>query len=39
MNEMILNKIGKSEVDLSIISIIINSKGLDNEGLQFLCSQ
>jgi hypothetical protein len=39
MNEMILNKIGKSEVDLSIIRIIIDLQRIANEGFQFLCSQ
>jgi hypothetical protein len=39
MNENILKAIGGAEVNLSIISIIIESKGLDNDGLEFLCSQ
>jgi hypothetical protein len=39
MNENILIAIGRSDVDLSIIRIIIVSKRIDNEGMQFLCSQ
>jgi hypothetical protein len=39
MNENILKAIDRPEVDLGIISIIIDDKGLGNEGLSFLCSQ
>jgi hypothetical protein len=39
MNEMILKKIGKSEVDLSITSIIIDYKRIGNKEMQFLCSR
>jgi hypothetical protein len=38
MNEMILEAIGPY-VNLGIISIIIDSHRIGNEGLQFLCSQ
>jgi hypothetical protein len=39
MNGKILKAINKSEVDLSIINIIIDSQRIGNEGMQFLCSQ
>jgi hypothetical protein len=39
MNEKILKEIGKSEIDLSIIKIIIGYQRIGNEGLLFLCSQ
>jgi hypothetical protein len=39
MNEKISEAIKKSEVDLGIINIIIDDKGLGKEGMQFLCSQ
>jgi hypothetical protein len=39
MNDMILEAIDKSEIELSIISIIIGNQRLGNEGMQFLCSR
>jgi hypothetical protein len=39
MNEKISEVIDESEIDLGIISIIIDDKGLGNEEIQFLCSQ
>jgi hypothetical protein len=39
MKKTILRQINIETVDLSIISIIIDSKGLGNEGMQFLCSR
>jgi hypothetical protein len=39
MNEDILKAIGRPGVNLSIIGITIDSKGLGNEGMQLLCSQ
>jgi hypothetical protein len=39
MNEKILKAIGKSDVNLSIISIIVVSKRIGNKEMQFLCSQ
>jgi hypothetical protein len=39
MNEKISEVIDESDIYLSIISIIIDSQGMGNEGMQFLCSQ
>jgi hypothetical protein len=39
MEKKIVKSINKSKVDLGIISIIIDDKGLGNKGLKFLCSQ
>jgi hypothetical protein len=39
MSENILTAIGKQKVYLSIISLIIDSQRIGNEGMQFLCSQ
>jgi hypothetical protein len=39
MNKEILKAIGRPNVNLSIIRIIIGNQRLGNEGMQFLCSQ
>jgi hypothetical protein len=39
MNGKIEKKIGSSYVDLSIISLIIEQKGLGDKEMQFLCSR
>jgi hypothetical protein len=39
MNEKIEKAIGSTKVELSIISIIIGSQRISNEGLEFLCKQ
>jgi hypothetical protein len=39
MEKSVLSQINKEVIYLSIWSIIIDDERLDNEGLQFLCSQ